>query len=87
MGLGISAPISNQGTSGQVQNGTQQAQDGWFPEGTQATQWDEEMNDLLETLESSRPEGVAPVVPGGGAVGVAPVTGEEWAWEATMVEL
>ncbi|EKD02045.1 hypothetical protein A1Q2_03745 [Trichosporon asahii var. asahii CBS 8904] len=75
------------GTSGQVQNGTQQAQDGWFPEGTQATQWDEEMNDLLETLESSRPEGVAPVVPGGGAVGVAPVTGEEWAWEATMVEL
>lgn len=45
------------------------------------------MNDLLETLESSRPEGVSPVVPGGGAVGVAPVTGEEWAWEATMVEL
>lgn len=45
------------------------------------------MNDLLETLESSRPEGVEPVVPGGGAVGGAPVTGDEWAWEATMVDL
>lgn len=46
------------------------------------------MNDLLETLEGSKPDvGVSPVVPGS-AVGVAApmVTGEDWAWEAALVD-
>ncbi|RSH88038.1 uncharacterized protein EHS24_000563 [Apiotrichum porosum] len=60
------------------------SQDAWFPEGTQAHEWDEEMNDLLETLEG-QPDSVSKVVPGN--VGVSPaMTGDQWAWETAMVE-
>lgn len=64
-------------------------QDGFFHEGTQAAaEWDQEMNDLLETLEGHKPENVAPVVPGGGVVGAeSAMGGNEWAWEAALVDI
>jgi len=42
------------------------------------------MNDLLETLEGQT-NSVSPVVPGGNNAASA-VMGEQWAWEAAMVE-
>ncbi|KAL1409722.1 hypothetical protein Q8F55_003718 [Vanrija albida] len=83
---GIDASFASSGDRISIQDGDQA--DGWFPEGASAAQWDQEMNDLLETLEGSKPGvGVSPVVPGS-AVGVAApmVTGEEWAWEAALVD-
>lgn len=43
------------------------------------------MNDLLETLEGQS-NSVSPVVPSSATGAVPTVMGEQWAWEAAMVE-
>lgn len=88
MDLGITAPSYFEGhNDGSTQVGGS-AQDAWFPEGTQAAaEWDQEMNDLLETLEGHKPENVAPVVPGGVMGAESTMGGNEWAWEAALVDI
>ncbi len=45
------------------------------------------MNDLLETLEGHKPENVAQAVPGGVHGGESTMGGNDWAWEAALVDI
>lgn len=74
-------------TSAQVVGGP--SPDGWFREGSQEAQWDEGMNELLETLEGGvvSQHHTESMPSSSGTSLISTMESNEWAWEQALVDI